>query len=132
MIHVLVSLVLVLNGICAAAASIHINTPPADGARRVASSGNEQGGLHADAMQSVCRGYYSAASAQDADGGSDHANSGISDGWSCDCCESDACNGGCAHHSHVAFVSAWLVTPAIVPGAKHWKAQASHSSTSRV
>jgi len=113
LIHLLVSLMLVLNGIGADTVSVRMDALPADEATQDVAVRDTQGDSHAVAMESGCKGHDSATPLQGEKGQSFDINSGKRDSASSDCCVSDACNCGCVHSSHVVLASWLLAMPTI-------------------
>lgn len=96
LIHLLVCLALILNGIGAAAASAAMAVKPVGGAT--------QSGCHEQQASTAHPG----AGAIDTDAASGE--------WEpFDCCDGGGCGCGCAHQSQVVLAAEFLVTPAIAP-----------------
>ena len=123
LIHWLVSLALILNGVGAAAASAVMATMPADAVASVASKGEGQVDSKQAAVQSGCHEHERLTSAstttspQPSHANADATDAGITAGEadSNDCCKDGACSCGCAHQSQIVLAAEFLMMPAIAP-----------------
>ena len=138
LIHLLVSLALILNGIGAAAASAVMAWAPVDAAPSAAPRGENQVGSKRAAMQSGCHEKASSTSVSMTTSPQPaHANAAATDagntagkGDSTDCCKDGACGCGCAHQSQVVLAAEFRMMPAIAPVSIRLAAMASPQSPS--
>ena len=107
LIHLLVCLALILNGVGAAAASVVMTTTST--VASLASETVQQADPQEAAMQSECHEQLS-------------SNPPAVEKGSTDCCKDGGCGCGCVHQSQVVLAAAFLVTPAIAPASIHLEA----------
>lgn len=110
LIHLLVILAMILNGVGAAAASGAMATTTASAAGSVVSMDESPRPDQAAATQAGCHEHH--------DSMEQPAEKSPQDS---DCCDDGACGCGCAHQSQVVLAAEFLVMPAIAPASTQWE-----------
>lgn len=119
LIHLLVSLALILNGIGAAAASAVMATARASAAESVVLKGESVRDDQAVAMKSGCHEQHDSMKSPTPKSPQDS-----------DCWDDGTCGCGCAHQSQLVLAAEFLVMPAIAPASTPWERLAAPVSPS--
>jgi hypothetical protein len=109
LMHLLVSLALILNGVGAAAASVVVATTVVSAAGLVVSTGEAARDGQEVGTKSGCHESHDSTKPPTAKSPQDS-----------DCCEDGTCGCGCAHQSQVVLAAEFLAMPAIAPASTQW------------